>query len=85
MVGIKDSSNDWDNTRRLFDIEGLVVYPGSELPLIDALELGNLENLGTLDLSHNQLSNDPEMEPAIPKELGNLSEIARGVWMFSLK
>ena len=40
IVGIKDSSGDWDNTRRLFDIDGLVVYPGSELPLIDALDLG---------------------------------------------
>jgi 4-hydroxy-tetrahydrodipicolinate synthase len=40
IVGIKDSSGDWDNTRQLFDIDGLVVYPGSELPLIDALDLG---------------------------------------------
>ena len=40
VVGIKDSSGDWDNTRKLFDIDGLVVYPGSELPLIDALDLG---------------------------------------------
>jgi 4-hydroxy-tetrahydrodipicolinate synthase len=40
IVGIKDSSNDWDNTRKLFDIEGLAVYPGSELPLLEALELG---------------------------------------------
>jgi 4-hydroxy-tetrahydrodipicolinate synthase len=40
VVGIKDSSGDWDNTRRLFDIDGLVVYPGSELPLVDALDLG---------------------------------------------
>lgn len=40
IVGIKDSSNDWDNTRALLDIEGLTVYPGSELPLIDALDLG---------------------------------------------
>jgi 4-hydroxy-tetrahydrodipicolinate synthase len=40
IVGIKDSSGDWDNTRQLFDIDGLVVYPGSELPLIEALELG---------------------------------------------
>jgi 4-hydroxy-tetrahydrodipicolinate synthase len=39
IVGIKDSSGDWDNTRKLFDIDGLVVYPGSELPLIDALQL----------------------------------------------
>ena len=40
VVGIKDSSGDWDNTRALFDIDGLIVYPGSEIPLIDALELG---------------------------------------------
>ncbi len=40
VVGIKDSSNDWDNTLKLFDIPGLVVYPGSELPLLEALELG---------------------------------------------
>jgi len=40
VVGIKDSSGDWDNTRQLFDIDGLIVYPGSELPLIEALELG---------------------------------------------
>jgi len=40
VVGIKDSSGDWQNTRRLFDIDGLIVYPGSELPLCDALELG---------------------------------------------
>jgi 4-hydroxy-tetrahydrodipicolinate synthase len=40
VVGIKDSSGDWDNTRALLAIDGLVVYPGSELPLIDALHLG---------------------------------------------
>lgn len=40
VVGIKDSSGDWDNTRALLDIEGLTVYPGSELPLLDALALG---------------------------------------------
>ncbi len=40
IVGIKDSSGDWDNTRQLFEIDGLIVYPGSELPLIEALELG---------------------------------------------
>jgi 4-hydroxy-tetrahydrodipicolinate synthase len=40
VVGIKDSSGDWDNTRALLDIEGMIVYPGSELPLLDALELG---------------------------------------------
>ena len=40
VVGIKDSSGEWDNTRALLDIDGLVVYPGSELPLVEALELG---------------------------------------------
>ena len=40
IVGIKDSSGDWDNTRKLLAIDGLVVFPGSELPLIEALELG---------------------------------------------
>lgn len=40
IVGIKDSSGDWDNTRTLLDIDGLAVYPGSELPLLDALALG---------------------------------------------
>jgi len=40
IVGIKDSSNDWENTRALLEIDGLTVYPGSELPLVEALELG---------------------------------------------
>ncbi|MDG2262648.1 MAG: dihydrodipicolinate synthase family protein [Actinomycetota bacterium] len=40
IVGIKDSSGDWPNTLRLFDISGLTVFPGSELPLVEALELG---------------------------------------------
>lgn len=40
VVGIKDSSGDWDNTSRLLEIDGLVVYPGSELPVIEAMEKG---------------------------------------------
>ena len=40
IVGIKDSSGNWENTTALLGIEGLVVYPGSELPLLDALALG---------------------------------------------
>lgn len=40
IAGIKDSSGDWDNTRALLGIEGLTVYPGSELPVIDAIKLG---------------------------------------------
>ena len=40
VVGIKDSSGDWENTQALLRIEGLVVYPGSELPIIAAIKLG---------------------------------------------
>ncbi len=40
IVGIKDSSGDLINTQALFAIDGLVVYPGSELPLLEALQLG---------------------------------------------
>jgi 4-hydroxy-tetrahydrodipicolinate synthase len=40
IVGIKDSSGDWDNTKSLLAIDDLIVYPGSELPLLDALEFG---------------------------------------------
>ncbi len=40
VVGIKDSSGDWANTRDLLTIEGMTVYPGSELPLLDALAHG---------------------------------------------
>lgn len=40
VMGIKDSSGDWENTKQLFGIDGLTVYPGSELPLIEALENG---------------------------------------------
>ena len=40
IIGIKDSSGDWDNTCKLLGIEGLAVYPGSELRVLDAVELG---------------------------------------------
>lgn len=40
IVGIKDSTGDWDNTKSLLEIAGLTVYPGSELPLIEAMALG---------------------------------------------
>ena len=40
IVGIKDSSGEWENTRALLDIDDLYVYPGSELALLDALALG---------------------------------------------
>lgn len=41
IVGIKDSTGNWDNTSALLDIEGLLVYPGSELPIMEALERGS--------------------------------------------
>ncbi len=41
IAGIKDSSGDWSNTQALLDIEGLVVYPGSELFLLDGLKAGS--------------------------------------------
>jgi 4-hydroxy-tetrahydrodipicolinate synthase len=40
VVGIKDSSGNWENTKALLEIEGLIVYPGAELPVIDAIRLG---------------------------------------------
>ena len=41
VVGIKDSSGDWDNTRALLeDFEGFRVFPGNELIMLDALRLG---------------------------------------------
>ena len=40
IVGIKDSSGDWENTKALLGTNGLIVYPGAELPVIDAIRLG---------------------------------------------
>ena len=40
IMGIKDSSGDWDNTSALLKIEGLSVYPGAEIPVIKAIKLG---------------------------------------------
>ena len=40
VVAIKDSSGDWANTEALFEIDGLTVYPGAEMPLLDALDRG---------------------------------------------
>ena len=40
IVGIKDSSGDWENTKALLDIDGLIVYPGAELPIFEAMALG---------------------------------------------
>jgi len=58
IVGIKDSSGDWDNTAQLLEIDGLIVYPGAELPVIDAVRLGGpgcisaTANLNGADIAH---------------------------------
>ena len=41
VVGIKDSSGDWDNTRGLLEaFPGFGVFPGNELIMLDALRAG---------------------------------------------
>ena len=40
IVGIKDSSGVWNNTEALLKIKDLIVYPGAELPVIEAIKLG---------------------------------------------
>jgi 4-hydroxy-tetrahydrodipicolinate synthase len=41
VVGLKDSSGDWDNTAALLDrYPGFAVFPGSEVFLLDALRKG---------------------------------------------
>ncbi len=41
IAGIKDSSGDWANTATLLEIDNLIVYPGSELFLLDGLKAGS--------------------------------------------
>ena len=40
VVGIKDSSGDWNNTAALLEIKSLITYPGAELPVIEAIRMG---------------------------------------------
>lgn len=40
IVGIKDSSGDLENTLALLDIDGMIVYSGSELPLRETMAKG---------------------------------------------
>ena len=40
ITGIKDSSGVWENTEALLNIKDLIVYPGAELPVIEAIKLG---------------------------------------------
>ena len=57
VVGIKDSSGDWENTQALLRVDGLIVYPGSELPIIEAIKLGApgcisaTANLNSIDIA----------------------------------
>lgn len=39
IVGIKDSSGNRENTAQLLEIDGLIVYPGAELLVIEAIRL----------------------------------------------
>ena len=40
VVGIKDSSGDWENTKRLLAIEDFIVYPAQETTLVEGDALG---------------------------------------------
>lgn len=40
VVGIKDSSGQWDNTEKLLAIDGLIVYPAQESTLVEGHALG---------------------------------------------
>ena len=40
VVGIKDSSGDWENTSALLEIGSLATYPGNELPVVEAVRMG---------------------------------------------
>ena len=57
IVGIKDSSGVWENTEALLKIKDLIVYPGAELPVIEAIKLGApgcisaTANLNSIDIS----------------------------------
>ena len=57
IIGIKDSSGVWENTEALLNIKNLVVYPGAELPVIEAIKLGApgcisaTANLNSIDIS----------------------------------
>lgn len=43
IVGLKDSSGDWGNTKALLErLPELATFPGSEIPLLSALRLGAL-------------------------------------------
>jgi 4-hydroxy-tetrahydrodipicolinate synthase len=58
IVGIKDSSGNWENTVGLLGIKGLIVYPGNELPLVEALEMGAMGSItATANLNAGAVAN----------------------------
>ena len=81
VVGIKDSSGDGDNTSALLDIDGLIVYPGAELPVIEAVRRGapgcisataNLNGVGineVIQLCHDDKFEDAEEKHVKVKEI----------------
>ena len=83
VVGIKDSSGEWDNTRALLGIDGLVVYPGSELPLVDALELGAPGCISaTANLNGAAIAR--LIEAYFDGDLGRVSDLQQSVKRFRL-
>ena len=72
IAGIKDSSGVWKNTEALLNIKDLIVYPGAELPVIEAIKSGapgcisatanlNSKNIGkVIQLSHAGNWNEAE-------------------------
>lgn len=62
VVGIKDSSGNWENTSALLDIKTLITYPGAELPVIEAVRLGAPGCISaTANLNGNGISNVIEL------------------------
>ena len=84
VVGIKDSSGDWDNTRALLGIDGLIVYPGSELPLVEALELGAPGCISaTANLNGAAIAN--LIAAYFDGDSGRVRELQQGVRQFRLR
>ena len=83
IVGIKDSSGEWDNTRALLGIDGLIVYPGSELPLVEALELGAPGCISaTANLNGGAIAN--LIDAYFENDAGRVRELQQAVKRFRL-
>ena len=70
IIGLKDSSGDWDNTRSVLEaVADLATFPGSELPLLKALRMGatgcitataNINAPMIVDLYHSRHDGDAD-------------------------